>query len=83
MDSSINKKIEIHNRWRDYGQCFCDFSDENLMDWPVTSLQWGGILQSNSEFATQRLFFSCRTDGTYGSDNTWQGQPNMIIMSSI
>ena len=82
MDPQM-KKMEGHNRWRDHGQNFYEYMHDNIMDWPVTSLQWGGILQSNSEFLTQRLFFSCRTDGVYGSDSTWQGQPNMIIMSSI
>lgn len=47
MDAHI-KKVEGYNKWRDYGQNFYEYIHENIMDWPVTSLQWGGILQSNS-----------------------------------
>ena len=77
------KKAEWHNQWRDQGQCFYDYMYENIMDWPVTSLQWGGILQSDSEKVFQRLFFSCRTDGIFGNDGLWQNTPNMIILSSV
>lgn len=47
MDNQT-KKLESQHRWRDYGQSFNDYIYENVMDWPVTSIQWGSILQSNS-----------------------------------
>lgn len=83
MDSH-HKKYEYNNRWRDFGQCFYDYMYENFMEWPVTSLQWGNILQSTPQYVTQRLYFSCRTDGVYNFGNqTWQNTPNYIIISSV
>jgi hypothetical protein len=57
---------------------------ENFLDWPVTSVQWGPLLQQNPEFIQQRLYFSCKTDGIYNQqENNWTNTPNYIVMATL
>lgn len=43
----MSRKNDLSTTWREYGQCYYDFIYENYIDWPVTSLQWGNVLQSS------------------------------------
>lgn len=50
----------------------------------MTSVQWGPLLQQNNEYIVQRLYFSCKTDGIYNSnDNNWTNTPNYIVMANL
>lgn len=71
-------------QWRENNHAFYDFIYQNVLDWPVTSVQWGPLLQQNSEFIQQRLYFSCKTDGIYNEgDNSWTNTPNYIVMANL
>lgn len=79
-----SRKTNSVVQWRENNYSYYDFIYENVLDWPVTSVQWGPLLQQNSEFTLQRLYFSCKTDGIYNpADNSWTNTPNYIVMANL
>ncbi|EGR27180.1 WD repeat protein [Ichthyophthirius multifiliis] len=75
---------EKQQKWKLYNPYLYDYILDNNLDWPCTTCQWGPVIQQNSQYIKQNIFFACRTDGTYiEQENSWQKQPSQLIVAQI
>ena len=56
-------------KWRKVAPALTDYTIENSFEWPICSLRWGNVIQSNEHYQRQQIYMALRTDSHYDESN--------------
>jgi len=56
----------------------------NWLEWPCMACKWGPLVDKTDDYFKQKIYFSCRTDGTYTeNDNQWKRFAGFLVVAVI
>ena len=90
----LNSKVE---KWRILSSYIYDYIFENnlgnpktfpfkynSLEWPCMTCKWGPLADKSDDYFKQKIYFSCRTDGTYSeSDNYWKKFAGFLVVAVV